>query len=146
MGWLSNLMSGSGDSIAKPVDAIGNALDKVFTSDDEKLTHAEVMEKLIQQPAIAQQVLNELNAKSESVFIAGGRPAIIWICAASLAIYYIPQFSVATYMWTKFSFAAGAIQPYPIDSGQLMQLVWAVLGLGAYRTVDKTVDKVISKK
>src|SRR4051812_15400577 len=99
MGWFSSLISGGGSEIAKPVDSIGNALDKVFTSDDEKLTHAEVMEKLTQQPAIAQQVLNELNAKSESIFVAGWRPFIGWVAGFTLAIYYIPQFSVATYMW-----------------------------------------------
>lgn len=145
MGWFQALMGNSGDSIAKPIDALGNAVDKIFTSDDEKLSRAETMERIQQQPAIAQQVLNELNAKSESIFLAGWRPFIGWVAGVTLAIYYIPQFLVATYLWARFSLVAGAIQSYPMNSTQLMELVYALLGLGAYRSFDKVMDKVNKK-
>jgi hypothetical protein len=141
MGWLQTLVGNTGEGVAKPIDAMGNALDQIFTSDEEKLSHAEVMAKLEQQPLIAQQLLNELGAKSDNIFISGWRPFIGWVAGVTLAIYYIPQFVVATYLWAKFSLLAGGIQPYPMDSRQLMELVWALLGLGAYRSIDKAIER-----
>lgn len=135
MGWISNIFNG--DSTAKPIEAFGNAANSLFTSDDERLGRAEMMARIQQQPIEWQNQLNQLNAKSESIFISGSRPFIIWVAGISLAIFYIPQFSLATYMWVKFSLAANVIQSYPISSDSLMELVYALLGISALRTVDK---------
>jgi len=134
MGWMSGLI---GSEISKPIEAFGNAANSLFTSDDERLSRAEMMARIEQQPIAWQNELNKLNATSESLFIAGGRPFIIWVAGVALAIYYIPQFSLATYMWVKFSIAANAIQAYPISSTSLMELVYSLLGIGALRTIDK---------
>ncbi len=145
MGWLQSLMGTAGDGVAKPIEAFGAAANALFTSDDERLNRAEIMARIEQAPASWQNDLNKLNAASESIFISGGRPFIIWVAGAALAIFYLPQFSLATYMWVKFSLAANAIQPYPISSTSLMELVYSLLGLGAYRSVDKAIV-TISKK
>ena len=54
---------GIGKEITQPVDAIGNAFDKLFTSDEEKLTKAEVMERTKQNPALWQHTLDLINAR-----------------------------------------------------------------------------------
>lgn len=137
MGWLQSLMGTAGDGISKPIEAFGNAANSLFTSDDERLSRAEMMARIEQQPLSWQNDLNKLNAQSESLFLAGARPCIMWVACIALGIYYIPQFTLATYMWVKFSLAANAIQVYPISSTSLMELVYSLLGLGAMRSVDK---------
>lgn len=133
MSWLKTIIGNSGDGIAKPIDAVGNALDKIFTSDEEKLSHAEIMEKLNQQPLIAQQLLNQANAASTNWFIAGGRPAIIWTCALGLFFFFIINPII---QWVTG--LSGA--PLPVDS--IVNLTYGVLGLyGTQRTIEKITRK-----
>lgn len=94
-------------------------------------------EELTQLQAVttAQSDINKIEAASPSVFVAGGRPAIIWICAAALAYQYLLR-PIAT------GLALIAAHPIPqpglpgLDDN-LYQLLWAVLGLGAMRSYDK---------
>lgn len=134
MGFFSKIFGGS---IADPIDAIGNAVDKIFTSDKERLQAQAVLEKLRQHPGELQVELNKLEAQHRSVWVAGWRPAIGWVCAASLACFYIPQFILGSYIWVTNYFQTGVMGPYPVESGSLMELVLALLGLGVYRTVKK---------
>ena len=68
---------------------------------------------------------------------AGWRPAIGWVCAMSLAVFFIPQYSTATYLWVKACLAVGSIVPYPVDAEGLMELVFGMLGIAALRTYEK---------
>ena len=138
MGWVDKLLGGGGDALAKPIDAIGNALDKVLTSKEEKAAGKAVMEKLKQNPAELQVEINKLEAQHKSLFVAGWRPAIGWVCALSLAFYFIPQYIVATILWAKLSWAAQAIVLYPVSATGLMELVFALLGMATLRTYEKT--------
>lgn len=114
-----------GEQIAKPIDAIG----RLFTSDDEKLTHAEVLERLKQQPLEAQQLLNQGAALSSNVFIAGGRPAIIWVCALGLLFFFIINPII---QWVTGKVGA------PLPTEDIVNLTYGVLGLyGTQRTVEK---------
>lgn len=135
---LGKFMLGNGDAIAKPVDAVGEAFDKIFTSDEERLAAQTVLEKLRQQPLEWQAALNKIEAQSSSFFKSGWRPCLGWILDVSLAIYYIPQFVLATILWVKFCLTSGQIAPYPIgDISGLMELVFGMLGLATLRTVEK---------
>ena len=139
MGWLSTLIGG-GDQFAKPVEAVGNVLDKLFTSDDERLDKQALLTKLAQQPNLAQVELNKVEAGHRSVFVAGWRPAIGWVCAAGLFFFFVPQYAVATFVWIKTIASSGwatPLPPYPADVGGLLELVLALLGLGTLRTVEK---------
>lgn len=78
MGWFQALM-GNGDSVAKPVDAIGTAIDKIFTSDEERLTKAESMERLKQILPELTAALDQLNAKSSFLFVQLARPVCVYI-------------------------------------------------------------------
>lgn len=77
MGILSKLLTG-GD-ISKPIDAFGNAIDKIFTSDEERLTKKQAMKKLENVlPELTAQ-LDQLNAKSSVPLIAAARPFCIYV-------------------------------------------------------------------
>lgn len=115
-------------SAAQPIDAVGNAIDKIFTSDEERAQAAAVMEKLRQQPHILQAEITKIEASHRSMFVAGGRPAIIWICAAGLSFPFVINPVLQWYTGT----AGPAL---PTDS--LINLVLALIGLGALRTAEK---------
>jgi hypothetical protein len=125
MGWLDKLLV---PSISQPVEAVGNVLDKLFTSDDERLGHEELLTRLAQAPHIAQTEINKIEAQHRSVFVAGWRPAIGWVCAVSLLFPFIINPCIQWWSGTP-----GPV--LPLDS--LTQLVYALLGLGALRTVEK---------
>jgi hypothetical protein len=138
MGILQTLGIISPDTIAKPIDAIGNTFDKIFTSDEERLQGQAVLEKLKLHGEELQVEMNKVEAQHRSIFIAGWRPAIGWTLAISLFTYYVPQFIVATALWVKLCYIAQGVVAYPIsDISGLTQLVLGMLGLGTLRTVEK---------
>lgn len=141
MGILSFLGLG-GDKAAKPIEAIGGILDNLFTSDEEKLDKQIIRERLAQHPHMAQIELNKITANHPSIFVAGWRSAIGWVSAIALFMFYVPQFSMASWMWVKLCLKAieggrEILPAYPIDESGLMQLIIAMLGMGGLRTFEK---------
>lgn len=137
MGILSLFSSAAAPALSAPIDAIGNVFDKLFTSDAEREQAAQVLEKMRQQPHLLQAEINKLEASHNSVFVAGWRPAIGWVCAFSLGTYYVPQHVLAAILWVERCWATGGLMPYPIGTDSLMELVFALLGLGFFRSVEK---------
>jgi len=132
----------AGEVIASPIEAIGNVFDKLFTSDDEKEQAKFVLAKLKQEPQMLQGEINKLEAQHRSVFVAGWRPFVGWVCGISLGMFYIPQFAMATVLWVMKCWNASGLLPYPIqDISGLMELVLAMLGMAGFRTVEKLKDK-----
>lgn len=134
MGILDKIVGGT---VVDGIKAVGDGLDKLFTSDDERLTHAEILERLRQQPAAMQVELNKIEAQHRTVFVAGWRPFIGWVCGFSLGAYYIPQYVMAAYLWVRHCIEADAIVAYPVTAAGLFELVCALLGMGTLRSLDK---------
>jgi len=134
MGFFSKI---SGAEIARPIDAIGNAIDKVFTSDEERLQGRAVLAKLALHQSELQVELNKVEAQDRRFFNSGWRPAIGWVAVFSLALYFIPQFVIGTYLWTVQCIQTEAIVPYPVDAARLFELVLGMLGIGAFRMAEK---------
>ena len=129
MGILDKLIGGS---IAEPVEAVGNVLDKLFTSDGERLDKAAVMERLRQQPAMAQVEINKLEAQHRSIFVAGWRPFIGWVCGIGLANAFLVTPLLDAFL-PEYSFS--------LPTDVMAELVIALLGLGALRTFEKVTGK-----
>ena len=113
---------------ASPIEALGSAIDKVTTTDEERVQAQALLEKLRQQPALLQAEINKTSAMHASWFVAGGRPALLWVAAMGWLMEFIvnPVFQ----MLTGRSFAM------PVD--QMVWLTGAVLGIyGTLRTVEK---------
>lgn len=135
MGFLSRIF-GVGEA-ADAVTAVGGVFDELFTSDEERAQAAAVMERLRQEPGKLQAAINQVEAGHRSVFVAGWRPGIGWVCAISLFAFYVPQFVMASYLWVDLVVSTGEMQPYPATDDGLMELVLALLGMGTLRTVEK---------
>lgn len=96
----------------------------------------EMEKSLVQAEAagmLAQSQANIESAKHPSVFVAGARPAILWICAAALGWQFIGQ-PIA--IWIVTLVAPGTDIP-AIPAEGLFPLTMALLGLGGMRSAEK---------
>lgn len=77
--------------------------------------------------------INKVEAAHPSIFVAGWRPFIGWVSGAALTWTFIVS---PIFEWASRLF--GWTGPMPeLDTGQLIALVMAMLGVGAQRTVEK---------
>ena len=123
-------MLGIADSV---IGIAGKVLDKFVEDKDlkKKLDH-ELRSQIISLD-LAQAQANVDQAKHSSVFIAGARPAIMWICAFGLGWQFVFQ-PVA--VWGIAVRGADVVLPV-IQTEGLMSLTLALLGLGSMRTAEK---------
>lgn len=78
--------------------------------------------------------INKAEAQHGSVFVAGWRPAIGWICGAGIAWNYLVQ---PLLMWAAFLFGVELDGAPALDIGDLLVLLGGMLGLGGFRTIEK---------
>lgn len=83
--------------------------------------------------AKAQLQVNLAEASSSSLFVAGGRPFILWVCGVALA----NDFVVRPFALFVSSLLHATASWPSLDVGSLMPLLLGMLGLGAMRTVEK---------
>ncbi len=129
------------------VNAVGQVADELFTSDKERLDaelehrRLGLEEKRIDQaPELAQIEVNKVQAQHASVFVAGGRPAAIWVCVAGLAFQFL-LYPLLVWAWALAQ-ALGwlpAAMPHPptLDVEMLLVVLGGLLGLGSFRTFEK---------
>lgn len=125
------------DAIGNTVDKTGKALDNLFTSDQERLTHAEIMERIKLKPAEWAHQLNMIHAQSSSWFNSGWRPALGWVGAIGMALYFIPQYFAAAVLWVQLNWGATELSAYPVSPDGLWELVAVLLGGKVIRTYEK---------
>jgi hypothetical protein len=88
--------------------------------------------------AMAQVEVNKIEAGHSSVFVAGWRPFIGWVCGVSLALYYVPMFIIGMALWIWACLEAGQLVQRPeLGVAEIIGLVMAMLGLGSLRTFEK---------
>ena len=124
-------MLGIVDSV---VGVAGKVLDK-FVEDKDLRTKldAELKSQLINLDAL-QAKANIEQAKHPSLFVAGARPAIMWICAFGLAWQFVLQ-PVA--VWGIALSGADLVLPV-IQTEGLLTLTLSLLGLGGMRSFEKS--------
>ena len=124
------------DAAGRLIEKTGNALNKLFTSDDERMTHREIMARMEQRPV---EMAHELNliAAGGNWFNAGWRPALGWVGVAGIALFFIPQYVMASILWTKLAWSAEVLPPYPIDAEGIWQLVTLLIGGKVVRSYEK---------
>lgn len=130
------------------IGGVTDLIDDMHTSDKERL-EIQLESDRVQAGLVQGQIdVNKEEAKHASVFVAGGRPAIIWVGAGALAWTFIGH-PIMTWIWTLMQalawIPAGLPSPPIIDIDALMVLVGGILGLGGYRTVEKVKGVARSK-
>lgn len=123
-----------GASAAQPIEAIGNVLDSLFTSDKERLGKQALLARIAQAPQLVQVELNKIEATHRSLFVAGWRPFIGWVCGVALAYNFMFRDLI---MWV-LSFGPTSFAPPPaLQLDVLTTILYALLGLGGLRTYEK---------
>jgi hypothetical protein len=125
MGILQKIVGSAG---VGAVEAIGGVMGKVFENKQEKLNHEEVMARIAMQPQTAMQEISKIEAQHRSMFVAGARPFILWVCGAGLSFIFVFNPII---QWITGD-------PGPeMPTEAIMSMVVALLGLGGLRTVEK---------
>lgn len=124
------------------VPALGTLVDRLIpdraAAEKAKAEMEAALVKASNEAALAQVEVNKIEAAHSSVFVAGWRPAIGWVCAAAMALYYIPMALVGTGLWAWACIQAGAIVPRPeMGIVEIIGLVTSLLGMGTLRTTEK---------
>jgi len=133
-----------------PLDALfelgKTAIEKIWPDPSKRAEELFKLEKLKQDGDLAklqaevslmlgQIEINKVEAQHPSVFVAGARPAVMWIGAFGLAYAAVLE-PIARFMARVVFEYAG---DFPVlDTTITMQVLFGILGLGAYRTYEKT--------
>jgi len=153
-GFISSLFAGG---VGDVVEKVGDAIHKNVTSDKERMALDNEAAKAAQDfniklaqmdtdLALGQDKIQEIEAASTNWFIAGARPAAMWVCVLVLFMVYVPKAAVLTAFWAYGVYLAQtgqaatlpALPPFPeLGAGEVMGLMSAMLGLGGLRTFEK---------
>ena len=115
------------------VGVAGKVLDKFVEDKDLKRKLESELKSQIISLDLAQAQTNLEQAKHSSVFIAGARPAIMWICAFGLGWQFVFQ-PVAAWILA----VSGSELMLPLfETEGLMPLTLSLLGLGSMRSFEK---------
>ena len=94
-----------------------------------------------------QRDINKVEAASPSMFVAGWRPAVGWLCVATLAWQW---FLAPMLTWgistTQIILAVKAVVPAlpTLGTEEVQALLYALLGIGGLRTVEKVTGSATS--
>ena len=120
------------------VDTVGKIIDRVIpdkaAAEKAKLEFAAAQQSQDFQIALEQIKVNLEEAKHPSLFVSGWRPAVGWVGAAGLAYAAILE-PLARFV----AALAGYSGAFPtLDTTITMQVLFALLGLGVYRSFEKS--------
>ncbi|MEO0678843.1 MAG: 3TM-type holin [Pseudomonadota bacterium] len=88
MSILATLLGGGGSSV---VTAAGSVLDELVTSDEEEGRIEVEKLRLRLMPVLAAWEERKAQAQHGSIFVAGARPALMWVAAAGVAYCWLLQ-------------------------------------------------------
>jgi hypothetical protein len=113
------------------VQPIADLLSEAIPNTDERYRIATELSTLSvrqgHEIALKQIEVNKIESASEKWWKAGWRPFIGWVCGVALFFHYI----VFPIIGIWFTMPA-------LDMAGLMPLLFGLLGLGGYRTIEKT--------
>jgi len=119
------------------IGPISSILDKAIPDKDlkEKLTHeiATMAERHAQEQAMAQIEVNKVEAAHNSMFVAGWRPAIGWVCCLGMA----GNFLIIPFVNMGLELAETGVVIPMIELETMMPVLMGMLGLGAMRSYEK---------
>lgn len=86
--------------------------------------------------------INKVEAASGSLFVAGARPAVLWVGVVALALMTWPKAIVLTVFWCIQAWHThsngGVLPPYPdLGTTDVIMLMGSLLGIGGLRTAEK---------
>lgn len=121
-------------SLIAPVSGL---LDKFIEDKDQRalLAHeiATLAEKQAQEQIVGQIKTNQIEAAHQSMFVAGWRPAVGWVCALAMLLNFI----LIPFINLGLEFGGLDLQLDLIDMETMLPVLFGMLGLGGMRTAEK---------
>ncbi len=119
-------------------DLVGTVIDRLIpdkaAAEKAKLEMASALQAQEFQIQIEQIKVNAAEATSTSWFVAGGRPAVMWVCCFALAYAAVIEPIGRFIAQVFFGYTSG----FPvIDTDLTMQVLFGILGLGIFRSAEK---------
>jgi len=130
MGILSKLLGGGVKELA---NGIGGAIDRFVETPDEKRAAELLKVKMAQNAAKWQVEVNKIEAGHRSLFVAGWRPMIGWICALSLGWGWILRPIVQSVL----IMVGKTVELPAIEVQEAIGLATVLLGVAGIRSYDK---------
>lgn len=129
-------LGGAVGGIGKTVLDIGKGIKTLITGKLDPETQNAIDQKWLEleNAAMAQQTkINEIEAQSSNLFVAGWRPMTGWVCVAGLVFEYLIRPLV---QWA-LNIARVAVTLPGLDLNMMFPLLGALLGLGTIRGIEK---------
>lgn len=119
-------------------DLVGKVVDRLIpdkaAAEKAKLEMATALQGQEFQVQIEQIRVNAAEATSTNWFVAGARPFIMWTCGFALAYVSIIEPILRFLAHVVFGYAGD----FPVINTDItMQVLFGILGLGAFRTAEK---------
>ena len=126
---------------------VSDLIDDLHTSEKEKLdaqielAKLGLDEKRIDAALVQGQIdTNKVEAQHASIFVAGARPAILWVGAAAMAYQFL-LYPMLVWGWTLLQangWVPATLQPPPmLDTDALWVILSGMLGIATMRSVEK---------
>lgn len=131
MSWLSDMIGGS---VVGAAEGVAGIVDRFVETDDERRAAEIIKAKMMMQPSLVQTELNKIEAAHRSVFVAGWRPFIGWVCGLALLYNFVARDLLA---WIILNTGLQASMPPDLAMQELLTVLLGMLGLGAFRTAEK---------
>ena len=124
------------------IGPVAGLLDKFIEDKHQKnkLAHdiATMAQKHAHESNMAQVDVNKTEAQHRSVFVAGWRPFIGWVCGVALAYHFI-LYPIVVCILASFPTETFTVEQLPkFDMDSLMTVLLGMLGLGGLRTFEKS--------
>lgn len=116
--------------IGDVINGVGSIISRFKSSDDDRLKAA----ALEMEPLLLQLRTNQIEAGHASVFVAGARPFVLWVCALGL-FWQMIIYPMLLWIWA-FAHMTGAPPP-PLNIEVLNTMLFSLLGIGGMRSFDK---------
>jgi len=124
-----------GGGVVSAAEGVANIIDQFVETDDEKRAAEVIKAKMMMKPSLAQIELNKIEAGHRSIFVAGWRPFIGWVCGFALLWHFIIYDLLN---WTTVNFFPHVTElPKLSGTETLVTVLLSLLGLGAMRTAEK---------
>lgn len=128
---LGDLIKGMIGPILGPlIDRIPDPNERARAKEQVEAQMLAAMTSLVQ----GQLEINKQEAQHGSIFVAGWRPGIGWICGLALGWNFIIQ-PIAN--WVAFTSGVDLAGVPALDTGELTTILLGMLGLGGLRTYEK---------
>jgi hypothetical protein len=131
-----NIDVGKVSDIVTSIGGLAGQIRSAITGDISPEAKAKLMQAAQDAEAAqdaAQSEIDKAEAVSPSLFVAGWRPAIGWVCAIGLTF----QFLVRPLAQMFIGIFGGTYVIPPLEDNTLFTMAFSMLGLGTMRTVEK---------